>query len=154
MVGKILLLKIVDDLFDPSIGQATPSPTYTCEQNNFSIDFNLSSASHSAWSSSSNCSLSQCNNNNNNSCRLSMTPCFDYRTTHNVSYCAPASLCSILELCNNITGTCTSNTSVCVVNSCCEPKPVCLPLAWITFCPSTRQFFRIKHVYSSSTKKL
>ncbi|CAF2529349.1 unnamed protein product [Rotaria sp. Silwood2] len=59
-----------------------------------------------------------------------MTPCFDYHTTDNVSYCALASLCSILESCNNTTGTCESNRSVCVSNSCCTPNQVCLPLLW------------------------
>jgi hypothetical protein len=65
-----------------------------------------------------------------------MTPCFNYRTANNISYCAPASLCTILEPCNNVTRGCSSNTSVCVINSCCTPAAVCLPLIWTELCPS------------------
>ncbi|CAF0837958.1 unnamed protein product [Adineta steineri] len=76
------------------------------------------------------------NNNNNNSCLSSSTPCFDYRTTNNISYCAPGILCSILETCNNITQTCSSNNSICIVNSCCSSKAVCLPFSATQICKS------------------
>lgn len=98
-----------------------------------------SSSSHSAWQSSSNCQLLLCNqnsSNNNDSCRLSSTPCFDYRTANNTSYCAPGTLCSLLEPCNNITGGCSSNMSVCIMNSCCMPQAVCLPLFLTNLCLS------------------
>ncbi|CAF1210446.1 unnamed protein product [Adineta steineri] len=113
-----------------SIGQTTQLPNYSCSENNASIQFTLSSSFHSAWNPISNCSLQQCNTslNDNNNCLLSSTPCFDYRTINNISYCAPGILCSILERCNNITHTCSSNSSVCVFNSCCSPQAVCLPL--------------------------
>ena len=118
------------------------SSSYTCSQNSSTVEFSLFSSFHSAWNSVSNCSLVQCASYNDN-CRLSQTPCFDYRTINNTSYCAPASLCSILSPCNNSTNGCSSNTSVCVVNSCCSPRTVCLPLSWTTFCPMAGQFFSI-----------
>ncbi|CAF1238732.1 unnamed protein product [Adineta steineri] len=110
--------------------QTTQLPNYSCTENNVSIQFTLSSSSHSAWNPASNCSLQQCNTslNDNNNCLLSSTPCYDYRTINNISYCAPGILCSILETCNNVTQACLSNTSVCVINSCCSPQAVCLPL--------------------------
>ncbi|CAF1124332.1 unnamed protein product [Adineta steineri] len=119
-----------------SIGQNTQLPNYSCSENNVSIEFTLSLSSHSAWNSTSYCSLQQCNvdSNNNNSCRSSSTPCFDYRTINNISYCAPGILCSILERCDNITQTCSSNNSMCVVNSCCSSQPVCLPLLAAQMC--------------------
>lgn len=91
--------------------------------------------SHSASNLSTNCSVSQCSTNTH-SCHTSETYCFEYRTQNNTIYCAPASLCSILEPCN---GTCSSNAFVCVVNSCCEPKQRCLPLLFTTFCPQIRK---------------
>ncbi|CAF4077108.1 unnamed protein product, partial [Adineta steineri] len=120
-----------------SIGQTTQLPNYSCSENNVSIQFTLSSSSHSAWNSTSNCSLQQCNvnlTNNINNCRSSSTPCFDYRTISNISYCAPAILCSILEECDNITQICSSNNSVCVINSCCSSQAVCLPLLATQIC--------------------
>jgi hypothetical protein len=133
-------LTFVHHCHDSVIGQTTQSTEYSCDSDNSIVTFTLSSSSHSAWNSLSNCSLSQCTSDNN-SCRLSQTPCFDYHTIDTIGYCAPASLCSILESCNNITNTCSLNTSVCIINSCCQPKTVCLPLAWTTLCPSTSQFF-------------
>jgi hypothetical protein len=133
------------------IGQTTQSSSYTCNQNNSTIEFSLFSSFHSAWNSTSNCSLIQCAANNYY-CRLSQTPCFNYLTINNISYCAPASLCSILAPCNNITNTCSSNTSVCIVNSCCSPKTVCLPLLWTTFCPMTSQFFIMNDCFSMTIK--
>lgn len=112
-------------------------PNYHCNENNNTVQFTLSLSAHSAWEPTLNCSLQQCHVslNNNNNCRSHSTPCFDYRTFENISYCAPGILCSILETCNNITYTCTSNTSVCIVNSCCSSQPVCLPLLSVNFCP-------------------
>ncbi|CAF2706385.1 unnamed protein product [Rotaria sp. Silwood2] len=133
-------------------GQMREPSEYPCVNTNFTVTFTLSDSSHSAWKSSSNCSLSQCSTNNN-SCRLSMTPCFDYHTINNISYCAPASLCSILETCDNITHTCSSSASVCVVNSCCVTKTICLPLSWTTLCTSESLFFVIKS-FSIQTKRL
>jgi len=59
----------------------------------------------------------------------SSTPYFGYRALNNSNYCALNILWSILEPCNNITYGCTSNTSVCIINSCCSPQAVCLPLS-------------------------
>ncbi|CAF1220558.1 unnamed protein product [Adineta steineri] len=117
-------------------GQTTQLPIYYCSENNASIQFTLSSSSHSAWNPTSSCSLQQCDTslNSNNSCRSSSTPCFDYRTINNISYCAPGILCSILERCNNTTQTCSSNSLVCVINSCCSPQPVCLPFLATQMC--------------------
>ncbi|CAF1002235.1 unnamed protein product [Adineta steineri] len=119
-----------------SIGQTTQLPNYSCSENNASIQFTLSSSSHSAWNPTSNCALQQCNTslNGNNNCLSSLTPCYDYRTINNISYCAPGILCSILETCDNITQTCSSNTSVCVINSCCSSQAVCLPLLATQMC--------------------
>ena len=117
--GLIVLLPFSLIIFT-IIGQTTQSSEYFCINNNFTLTFTLSSFSHSALDYSSNCSLSECNNN--------------------ISYCAPACLCSILESCDNITNTCSSNTSVCVINSCCQLKTLCLPLEWTTWCPSASQF--------------
>lgn len=141
-----MLLTLLEHNYEYKIGQTTESSDYFCVNNNFTVKFTISSSTHSAWEFSSDCSLSLCSDNNN-SCRSSMTPCFDYRTTNNISYCAPASLCSILEPCNNMTGTCPSNTSVCIVNSCCVPKTICLPLEWTTLCPSTSEFYLVKNLY-------
>ncbi|CAF4203559.1 unnamed protein product, partial [Adineta steineri] len=91
-------------------GQTTQLPNYSCSANDVSIQFTLSSSAHSASNPTSSCSLQQCNvnltNSNNDNCRSSSTPCFDYRTINNISYCAPGILCSILERCDNITQTC------------------------------------------------
>ncbi|CAF4321687.1 unnamed protein product, partial [Adineta steineri] len=82
-------------------------------------------------SSTSNCSVSQCNvfSNDKNIYISSSTPYFDYRTLNNSSYCAPNIPCSILEPCNNVTYECASSTSVCIINSCCSPQAVCLLLS-------------------------
>ncbi|CAF4378045.1 unnamed protein product, partial [Adineta steineri] len=133
--------------------QTTQLPNYSCSENNVSIQFILSSSSHSAWNSTSSCSLQQCflnsNNNNNNSCLSSSTPCFDYRTINNISYCAPGILCSILERCDNITQTCSSNNSICVINSCCSPQAVCLPFLARQMCNTGMNtyclHFRLSH---------
>ncbi len=128
------------------IGQTTNSANYYCTEDNFTIQFThtSTSTSHSAWDPLLNCSLALCYeslNNSSNSCRTTSTFCFDYRTISDVSYCAPASLCSILEPCNTINNECSSNTSVCIINSCCIPKAVCLPLLWVDLCRSTSEYF-------------
>ncbi|CAF4534019.1 unnamed protein product [Rotaria socialis] len=76
------------------------------------------------------------NNNSSSTCRTSLTPCYDYHTVTNMSYCAPGGLCSLLEQCDNVTGGCASNSYVCVVNSCCPPQNVCLSLSWTSLCSS------------------
>jgi hypothetical protein len=120
------------------LGQTTETPNYSCSENNFTVKFTYSKSSHSAWEPTSNCSLLQCDaqSSNDSSCRSSSTSCFDYRTINNTSHCAPGILCSILEPCNNITYNCTSNNSVCIINSCCSPQAVCLPLSFTSFCSS------------------
>jgi hypothetical protein len=104
------------------------SSSYTCAQTNFTIQFSLSSSSHSVENLSSSCLFSQYSDNNNNSCRSSQTPCFDYQTFDQIHYCAPAFVCSILESCDSYTESCSPNTSVGVVSSCCFSKVKCLPL--------------------------
>ncbi|CAF1260678.1 unnamed protein product [Adineta steineri] len=130
-------------------GQTTELPNYSCSENNVSIQFTLSSLSHSVWNSTSNCSLQQCNVNLNNSCLSSSTPCFDYRTINNSRYCAPGILCSILERCDNITQTCSSNDSICVINSCCSSQAICLPLLATQMCKTGNDthylHFRVYH---------
>ncbi|CAF3489427.1 unnamed protein product [Rotaria socialis] len=119
----------------------TYASDYVCSLENSSVQFTLSNLAHSAWQPSANCALPLCitysnNNNNSSTCRTSLTPCYDYRTATNMSYCAPGSLCSMLEQCDNVTGGCASNSYVCVVNSCCTPYNVCLPLSWTSLCSS------------------
>ncbi len=118
------------------LGQTTEAPNYSCSENNVTVKFTVSSSPHSASYSTSNCSLQQSivSSSNNDSCRSSSRPCFDYRSLDNSTYSAPGVLCSILEACDNITYTCTSNTSICIVNSCCSPQAVCLPLLLTNFC--------------------
>ena len=124
----IALIRTID-------GSVIQSSTYSCIENNLQIEYSLSYSSHSARNLTSDCALSKCNNPNN-TCRSSDTPCFNYRNVNNERFCAPASICSILEPCNNITGECSSKTSVCIVNSCCSTKSVCLPLVWANLCSS------------------
>lgn len=123
-------------MYEQLLGQTIPVPNYSCNNSNDTIIFTLSSSSHSAWNPTLICSLQQCHlsSSNNNSCITSSTLCFDYRTLNNRSYCAPPILCSVLEPCSNVTYACTSNTSVCIVNSCCSPQAVCLPLSVRDFC--------------------
>ncbi|UJR07110.1 hypothetical protein I4U23_011398 [Adineta vaga] len=113
------------------------SSNYFCQENNISIQFTLSTSNHSASNPTLNCSLQQCNGTSldNQTCSLSPTPCFNYQTVNNsLSYCAPAIQCSILELCDNVTYSCASNNSICIVNSCCSPSAVCLPLSVTNYC--------------------
>ena len=122
-----------------SIIQSSPIASYYCSTSDRDIRFDLSSSGHSARQPSSNCSLAVCATTSNNACLISSTPCFDYRTSSNVRYCAPGSLCSILEVCDNRNWMCASDTSVCVVNSCCAPRAVCLPLAVTNLCSTSNQ---------------
>ena len=117
------------------LGQTT-QPNYSCYENNSTVTFTLSSLDHSAQQTSTNCFLSTCNesSSNNSSCLSSLTPCFAYRSWNNTRYCAPAIDCSILTPCDNVTNQCASNTLVCIVNSCCSPQAVCLPLFVTEIC--------------------
>jgi len=121
------------------LGQTTQPPNYSCHLNNTTAEFTWVNSlfSHSTLNITANCSLSQCSSNTQG-CRVVQTFCFDYRTQNNHSYCAPASDCSLLTPCQN---TCSSNEYVCVVNTCCEPKTRCLPLAFTTFCPQISNLF-------------
>lgn len=120
------------------VGQTIDASNYSCTENNLTARFTDPVQSHSAKHYSSNCSLSRCSiyPSNNQNCRLSSTPCFDYRTANNIGYCAPGILCSLLDPCDALTGSCISSTSVCIINSCCTPRRVCLPIFLTTFCPS------------------
>lgn len=135
-----MILQLVYFLID-CIGQRTQLINYSCSSNSSNIDFSLSNSSHSAWDSTSNCLISRCRTNENSACRLSPTPCFDYRSITNQQYCAPASLCSILQPCMS-NSTCPSNESVCIVNSCCQSRNVCLPIVWTALCPLRCRFNR------------
>ncbi|CAF0882767.1 unnamed protein product [Adineta ricciae] len=117
-------------------GQTTLSPNYSCLKNNADVEFTLSISAHSASNPSSSCSVQQCNITtfDSSNCRRSPTPCFYYYTINNSSYCAPAIQCSLLELCDNVTNSCSSYDSICIVNSCCSPSAVCLPLLTTKFC--------------------
>ncbi len=143
--GLLIYLFLLNSftLYKLHLGQTTEAPNYSCNESNNVVKFTLFSAPHSAWQPALNCSLQQCyeNSNNNNTCRSSSTPCFDYRTVNNSSYCAPGILCSILEPCDNMTLICASNTSICVVNSCCSQQPICLPLLLTNFCISGNDTF-------------
>jgi hypothetical protein len=122
------------------LGQTTEAPHYFCNESNSTtaVQFTSYTESHSAWQPVTNCSLPQCSMilNSNYECGSLLTTCFTYRTNMNSSICAPAVLCSILEPCNNITYTCASNTSVCVINTCCSPQAMCLPWFTTNFCGS------------------
>ncbi len=128
------------------LGLVTQAPDYVCSDNSRDVKFTLSVLDHSGENLATNCSVSKCaiNASSVSSCRSSSTPCFDYRTFSNISVCAPAVDCSILASCDNITKTCTSNTSVCIVNSCCSQQAVCLPLSSTTFCSTGGEFYTCK----------
>ena len=118
---------------------------YSCSETDFTFEFTLSlSSHHSASQPTTHCSLKTCNissNSNISSCRSPLTPCFDYRTSNYKSYCAPGILCSLLEPCDNITQSCASNTSVCIINSCCSIQTVCLPLPLTSLCIPANETF-------------
>ena len=129
-----------------SLGQSTLVPNYYCVESNDTVEFTLSPSTHSAWEPMSNCFLQQCllSVNNNNSCRSSTTPCFEYQTHDNTSFCAPGILCSILPPCNSTTYSCGSPDLVCVVNSCCSPQEVCIPIIWTNFCDLGNNLFSVR----------
>ncbi|CAF4895451.1 unnamed protein product, partial [Rotaria sp. Silwood1] len=145
---------VADDVLIPKWttkeGQSTPVLDYYCNENDHNIQFSWSSSGHSGWEPTLNCSLQQCNINlnNNATCRSSSTLCFDYRSVNNMIYCAPGLLCSLLEPCNNVTYNCTSNTSVCIINSCCSPKAI-LVLGWINV--GNMNYERVYHTASVLT---
>lgn len=93
---------------------------------------------HSGSRPSYSCLLNQCNitSNDENSCFSASAPCFVYQASNGTTICAPGILCSALEPCDNSTLTCTSSSSICVVNSCCSPTAVCLPVSALSFCLS------------------
>ena len=121
------------------LGQTTTqSSSYTCPVSDVTAQFSAvtSTYSHSALNIQASCSIAQCQSTDD-SCRNSQTPCFNYQTQNNVGYCGPAVDCSILQPCND---TCSSNQSVCVMNTCCQPAGRCLPLYLTTLCPMTSKF--------------
>lgn len=87
------------------LGLTTQSSNYVCQDKNLTVQFSLSTSNHSASNPALNCSLQQCSftSIDNQTCSLSPTPCFNYQTRNNLSYCAPAIQCSLLELCDNVT---------------------------------------------------
>nr|ACD54707.1 unknown [Adineta vaga] len=118
------------------LGFISASSDYSCYENNITVKFELSTANHSASNPASSCSLQQCNvtSIDNQTCSLLPTPCFNYLTINNTSYCAPAIQCSLLEVCDNVTYSCVSNNSICIINSCCSLSAVCLPLLATNYC--------------------
>ena len=121
------------------LGQTTTqSSSYTCPVSDVTAQFSAvtSTYSHSAIDIQASCSIAQCQSTGD-SCRNSQTSCFYYQTQNNVGYCGPAVDCSILQPCND---TCSSNQSVCVMNTCCQPAGRCLPLYLTTLCPMTSKF--------------
>ncbi|CAF4431854.1 unnamed protein product, partial [Rotaria sp. Silwood2] len=114
--------------------QVTQQNEYYCTENDDSFRMLDSSSPHSASQPNTNCALQRCdvNWNSSNPCRAESIACFDYVTQNNTHYCAPGVLCSVLEPCNGFT--CASNTAVCVVNTCCSPQAVCLPVSLKNFC--------------------
>ena len=125
------------------VGQTIQAPSYSCSIENSNLQFTLWPSSHSARETSSNCAVPSCSGSstsNNHSCYRPLTRCFTYLTANNLPYCAPAFLCDLLEPCDNRTGTCTSNTSVCIINACCNPPERCLPFASTNLCSFTPEF--------------
>jgi hypothetical protein len=136
---KGLRISFFSSLFNKKkqfLGQTTPTTNYSRNEVSFNVQFTLSESSHSALKSTFNFSSAQCDVflPNNSACRSSSTPCFDYRTINNTRYCASGMLCSIMESCDNATYNCASDTSVCIINSCCSPQAICLPLSFTRFC--------------------
>ncbi len=82
--------------------------------------------------SSSKCSVRPCTHSSLVNCASNEGVCYDFQTTNGTSFCAPASSCELLDSCN-LHKQCASNTSVCIVNSCCA-QPVCLPLILVDLC--------------------
>lgn len=134
----VCVFSFVCDVYQSNLGQTTQASSYYCYENNAMATFSLSSSTHSAWQPILNCTLQKCNLtlNSNNQCRPSSTPCFNYRTINNASFCAPGIDCSILESCNNVNYSCSSNSSTCIINSCCPSQAVCLPSSLKYYCKS------------------
>lgn len=148
---SVYTLKSLVFVHEWSLGQVTTlSPHYSCNAGNIGVNFTLSWSNHSAWQPTISCALQTCNitSMNNNSCSsLQSAPCFIYRTSTNISYCAPGIMCSLLEPCDNLAYNCTSNTSICVINSCCSPQAVCLPLLITNFCTQIDESFASRSKY-------
>lgn len=89
---------------------------------------------------SSSCSVSICGASSGASsggCSGS-TPCFNFQST-NETLCAPQVQCSLFDVC--ISGTrCATNTSICIINSCC-PQPICMPRALGSACTASNSNF-------------
>ncbi|CAF0739542.1 unnamed protein product [Adineta ricciae] len=88
--------------------------------------------------SSSKCSVQPCVNSSLTNCFANEAVCYDYQTNDGNRYCAPASSCELFETCSE-NYHCKSNTSVCIVNSCCA-QPICLPLVLVELCSSDKQY--------------
>ncbi|CAF3497383.1 unnamed protein product [Rotaria socialis] len=82
---------------------------------------------------SSSCTVPICgvsNGGTSGSCSGS-APCFNFQSA-NETLCAPQVQCSLFDLC--ISGTrCATNTSICILNSCCS-QPICMPRALASAC--------------------
>lgn len=83
---------------------------------------------------SSKCSVPACTHSSLFNCVSNENLCYNFQTTNGTNFCAPASSCELLDLCDG-NGDCLSNTSICIVNSCCI-QPRCLPLILINLCSS------------------
>lgn len=88
---------------------------------------------------SSGCSVDLCelvnktNGSNSSSSSCSQPPpCYRFESSTNLTFCGPQVICSLFDTC--ISGTrCASNTSVCIVNTCCS-VPICMPLSLTASC--------------------
>ncbi len=91
----------------------------------------------------SSCSVDLCilNNTSNNSSTNNSSGsitcpniplCYNFYTSLNTSICAPQVVCSLFDPCTTAKK-CATNTSVCVINTCCS-APVCIPLALTSSC--------------------
>ncbi|UJR14291.1 hypothetical protein I4U23_001281 [Adineta vaga] len=101
--------------------------------------------------SSSKCSVNSCTNLSINNCISNEVTCFNYQTHDGLTYCAPASSCELLESCDD-NHRCTSNTSICIANSCCA-QSICLPLVLVELCSPTDSLTTQKiDVYTTATR--
>lgn len=114
------------------------SSNYTCRETDVNLQFTIVQTNHSAWQPATSCARSLCDiiSNDESSCRSYSAPCFAYQSLNFGRMCAPAFLCSVLEPCNQVNFSCSSNSSICVINSCCSPQAVCLPSTSIKYCVS------------------
>ncbi len=76
-------------------------------------------------------SVHPCTHSSILNCTSNEGVCFDFQTNNGTNFCAS---CELLDSCDH-NGHCTSNISICIVNSCCT-QPVCLPLILIDLCSS------------------